>query len=50
MIDNDERYNEIKNIKILLKDLKCKNKIVNISKKKIFRTAFRFSKISAIHQ
>tara|TARA_B100000886_G_scaffold339785_1_gene306350 strand:- start:29153 stop:30976 length:1824 start_codon:yes stop_codon:yes gene_type:complete len=33
IIDNDERYNEINNIKILLKDLKCKNKIININKK-----------------
>ena len=33
IIDNDERYNEIKNIKILLKDLKCKNKVININKK-----------------
>ena len=33
IVDNDERYNEIKNIKTLLKDLKCKNKVININKK-----------------
>ena len=33
IIDKDERYNEKRNIKIILNDLKCKNKIININKK-----------------
>ena len=33
IIDKDERYNEKENIKLILNDLKCKNKIIDINKK-----------------
>ena len=37
IVDNDNRYNEIKNIKKVTSDLNCKNHVVEISKKKFIK-------------
>ena len=40
IIDNDPRYNESKNIDIILKDLKCKNKKIILNKQKNLNNLF----------
>jgi asparagine synthase (glutamine-hydrolysing) len=37
IVDSDERYNELDNIQATLRDLECKNTVINISKEGFFK-------------